>query len=45
MKHLENKELNVDSLKEDQKEFLKNIKLIWKHNKDLKAKGIMFLFK
>ena len=27
-KHLENKKLNLDSLKEDLKEFLKNIKLI-----------------
>ena len=42
--HLEKKGINVDSLKEDKKEFIKN-RLILKHNKNLKVKGILFLLK
>ena len=39
---LEKNKINVNSLK-DQKEFIKNNKLILKHNKYLKVKGTMFL--
>ena len=42
--YLEKRGINVDSLKEDKKEFMKN-RLILKHSKDLKVKGIMFLLK
>ena len=42
--YLRKKKIDVDSLKEDQKEFVKNNKLILKKvKKDLKVKGIMFL--
>ena len=41
---LEKKKIYVDCLKEDKKEFAKN-KLMLKHSKDLKVKGIIFLLK
>ena len=43
--HLEKSKIDVDSLKEDQKEFMKNNKLLLKHSKDLKVKERMFLLK
>ena len=43
--HLEKSKTDVDSLKEDQKEFMKNNKLLLKHSKDLKVKERMFLLK
>ena len=43
--HLEKNKIDVDSLKEVQKEFIKNNKLILKHSKDLKVKDIMFFLK
>ena len=42
--YLENKGINVDILKEDKKEFIKN-KLLSNCNKDLKVRGIIFLLK
>ena len=45
MNYLEKKKIDVDSAKEDRKEFSKNKLIFKKHNKDLKVKGIMFLLK
>ena len=42
--YLEKKGISADSLKEDEKEFIK-ISLKLKNNKDLKVKGILFLLK
>ena len=41
--YLRKRKIDGDSLKEAQKEFIKNNKLILKNNKDLNVKGIMFL--
>ena len=43
--HLEKSKIDVDSLKQNQKEFIKNNKLILKNNKDLEVKNIVFLLK
>ena len=47
--HLENNKTDIDSLKKDHKEFMKNNKLIFKTqqrcNKDVEIKGTMFLLK
>ena len=42
---LEKNKIDVDSLKEGQKEFITNNKLILKHNKYLKVKSEMLLLK
>ena len=45
IKYLEKTELNTDVLEKNYEEFIKNNKLMLKHNKDLKVKTIMFLLK
>ena len=45
MNHLEKYKINVDILKEDEKEFIKNNKLILKEPKDLELKSITLLLK
>ena len=37
--------MNIDTIEKNYKEFIKNNKLMLKHSKDLKVKGIMFLLK
>ena len=43
--HLEKNKIDADSLKEDQKEFIKNNKRILKKRKELEVKNVMFLLK
>ena len=42
---LEKDRVNVDTLKENNKEFIKTHKLLFKYNKDLEAKNILCLWK
>ena len=42
---LEKDRVNVDTLKENNKEFIKTHKLLFKYNKDLEAKNIICLWK
>ena len=43
IKYLEKNKINIDSLKKDHKQFIRNNKSIIKYSKDLKVKDIMFL--
>ena len=45
LNHLAQNKIDVDSLKEDQKEFIRNNKLILRTKKDMKVKGAIFLLK
>ena len=42
---LEKDRVNVDTLKENNKEFIKTHKLLFKYNKDLEVKNIICLWK
>ena len=42
IKYLEKNKINIDSLKKDHKQFIRNNKSIIKYSKDLKVKDIMF---
>ena len=45
IKYFEKNVVNTDVSRRNYEEFIKNNKFILKHNKDLKAKAIMFLLK
>ena len=45
LNYLEKNKIDIDSIKENHKEFTKNSTLILKHSKDLKMKGTMFSLK